>query len=121
MTTRLSKGVMTTVINGNTYELAATAAVARHLDRVHGGLTPAFAKVNNHDFGACVSIINVATNRTGTDTDKTEDDVFAEGIVNVAPLVITFLGFLSTGGKAPPAEPEKKDDGADKGTVGKAD
>lgn len=107
----LADGVMTIHLDGGTVDLLANAEMASLISREYGGLTPLYGRLNAHDFDAAVWVINAAAGRRGTPAAAgTAGQVFRRGIVSVNQDVLSYLGFLSSGGRAParndaPGEP----------------
>ncbi|MCW2242805.1 hypothetical protein [Azospirillum canadense] len=109
---QISQGRKTITLGDETVEMLCTPRAAMRLSDAFGGLLQAQQRCIGLDMTAIVAVINAGANRAGDAAKRTEAQVFAAGLQDVAGDAIEFITLLCNGGK-PRGESAPADEGAE--------
>jgi len=101
-------GHLVITLAGEKVTLVPTLGAAITLNTKHSSFISLAAKLESYDLSACVDVVHHGLGRSEADRARTEEQVFAAGLLDLAPDLIAFVIRLMNGGKpASTAEDEE--------------
>ncbi|OYX13413.1 MAG: hypothetical protein B7Z15_07320 [Rhizobiales bacterium 32-66-8] len=101
-------GHVVIALAGEKVTLVPTLGAAITLNTMHSSFIALLAKLEAYDFDASVDVVHHGLGRSEADRARTEEQVFAAGLLDLAPDLIAFVIRLMNGGKpASSAEEEE--------------
>ena len=84
---------------GQPATLSPTLGAAIRLNTLHGNFGSLLAKLEAYDLKAAAETVNYGLGRAPADLERTTEEVFATGLVDLTPNLIGFVIRLANGGK----------------------
>lgn len=105
-------GEVTFTLAGQPATLSPTLRAALRLSALHGNFGALLAKLEAYDLKAATDTVQYGLGRPDNEMKQTTEEVFATGLVDLTPHLISYVIRLANGGKPLKAgEEDKETDG----------
>lgn len=92
-------GEVTLTLAGAPATLSPTLGAALRLNALHGNLGALLAKLEAYDLKAAADTVHYGLGRPDAEMKRTTEEVFAAGLVDLAPQLIAYVIRLANGGR----------------------
>lgn len=104
-------GEVRITLAGQEVTLLPTLGAAVRLNHLHGDFGSLLGKLESYDLAAASDTVHWALGRSEADRQRTTEEVFAAGLIELAPSLIHYVILLANGGKPLQSREEGRENG----------